>query len=64
MVIFAYIGYRTSVDLLRKKFNTLISNLMIIAALVAFSTLASQILALVGVFYTIRRNNEAKFKVV
>ncbi len=64
MVIFAYIGYRTSVDLLRKKFSTFISNLMIIAALVAFSSLASQILALVGVFYTIRRNNEAKFKVV
>ena len=64
MVLFAYIGFKALVYLLNKKFNKAISILMIIGALVTFTSLASQLLALVGVIYTIRKNNEARLNVV
>ncbi len=64
MVIFVYIGYKAIILLLTKRFSPVISNLMLIAAHVVFSSFAAQLLAVVGVIYTIRKNKEAKLNSV
>ena len=60
MVIYAYIGFNVLVELLSKRLRRGAGIILLVIALLIFSTIAIQLLAVVGVIFTIRRNNEAK----
>ena len=60
LIVYAYVGFNVVKDMLTKKLSPLFASFIIIGALIAFSSLAIQILAVSGVFYTIRTNKEAE----
>ena len=60
MVIYAYIGFNVLLEILKRRYSTIVSILMLAFALLIFSSLAIQLIAVVGVIFTIRKNNEAK----
>ena len=60
LIVYAYVGFNVVKDMLKKKLSPVLASFIIIGALIAFSSLAIQILAVSGVFYTIRTNKEAE----
>ena len=60
LVVYAYVGFNVVKDMLTKKLSPLFASFIIIGALIVFSSLVVQILAVSGVFYTIRTKKEAE----
>ena len=60
MAIYAYVGFNVVTQLLSKRVHPFISMILFLFALLIFSSLGIQLLAVVGVIFTIRKNNEAK----
>lgn len=60
MMIYAYIGFNVINELLSKRLRRAISTILLVFALLIFSSITIQLLAFVGVIFTIRKNNEAK----
>ena len=59
LAVFAYVGFNVVKDMLKKKLSSVLASIILFGALMIFSTLAVQILAVSGVFHTIRTNREA-----
>ena len=57
MVVFAYLGFKTTYENLRKRMTPFVSAIILIGVLLVFSSFATQILAAVGVLAAMRRND-------
>lgn len=58
LVVYAYVGFNVAFAMLTKKFKPFVSFLLLIVTLLIFVSLGIQILAALGVLFTIRKNNE------
>lgn len=56
MVIFAYVGFKVAHDLLKKRMKPFLSVVVLLGALLLFSSFAAQLLAALGVLYAMRRD--------
>lgn len=61
MAVYAYVGFNVVFELLKKRFKPFISVILLLASLLVLSSIGTQVLAVVGVLHTIRKNNEAAF---
>ena len=61
MAVYLYIGINVIVNILSTRIKPIIAYILIVVAFLTASSLAMQILAFVGVMFTIRKNNEEKF---
>lgn len=59
-VVFAYVGFNAVVSLLMKKMKRVFATLIVIGAIITFSTFAVQLLAVFGAMYTLRINRMKK----
>jgi len=59
LVVYAYVGFNVIKNKLKDKTGPIIATGLIIASVLIFSSLAIQLLAVSGVFYTIKTNREA-----
>ena len=60
MAVYAYVGFNVAMAMLTKKMRPFVSFLLLALAVLVFSSIAFQILAVLGVLFTIRKNNELK----
>ena len=60
MVVYAYVGCNVAISVLKIRFKPLTSYLLLAVSLLLFASLAVQILAVIGVMFTIRKNKEAQ----
>ena len=58
LFVYAYVGFNVALSLFIKKFKPVISVILLLVALVVMSSLGVQILAVLGVMFTIRKNTE------
>ncbi len=56
MVIFAYVGFKVVLDLLKIRMKPIVAILILIGALLLFASFAAQILAAVGVLFAMRKD--------
>ena len=56
--VYIYVGFKAAIELLRKKLHPALCYLIVIAALLLMSGLASQILSVIGVIYTFSNNRK------
>ena len=61
MAVYVYVGINVIVSILSTRIKPFLAYVIIVVAFLAASSLAMQILAVVGVMFTIRKNNEEKF---
>lgn len=59
MVVYAYVGFNAAYAMLKKKFKPFVSFVLLAAALLIFASFGVQVLAMLGVLFTITKNNEA-----
>jgi hypothetical protein len=59
LVVYAYVGFNQAVAMLTIKFRPIVAMLIAIAVTLLAMSLALQLLAVLGVLYTIRKNREA-----
>jgi hypothetical protein len=61
MIVFAYIGFKVALDIMKRRRNPIVSAIILIVSIIIFASFAAQMLAALGVLYTLRRNDlEAK----
>lgn len=62
MFVFAYVGFNFMLSLMRRRMKRWLSFMLLVLAIIVTGRLAIQVLALLGVLFTIRKSKEAGFK--